>query len=332
MDEILAALPSVPGVASVVADENILAVTLEDGRVAVGFSRAPGWLSLAVQLHTDPDAGACRRAFSQGKALGRLRPLLADGDLWLRADALGAQGLPGAVAALLGRPLVCEVDAAALVEASRYDADFHEGLGGWQVTDPQHPQGWPMITWADQGGFHVYRPLQQLSEPLDDDRIAGLLRLNDALAAGRVVMSEGLGLVVYALLPVESAAQLDTALAQVQADAERVAGALRDPVDDPRAMLALLRDAVGRLGISGPLLAQGVLAAAAGQPLPEALPADELVPSILAGLAEILLETIPSRARSGRLVMQIGLTGAASGERPIEELWEVAAAYLRETS
>ena len=327
-------LQSCPGVHAIERRPGSIVVQLADSAV-VGFSRAPGWFSLATRLAAQPPADRRRQAFLHGVRSGPIRPILADGDLWARVDFCEPAQAAAALQTLRGQaPPPTSADLSALMAGSAFQVAGSPQQGGWLVSDPGRPQARAMVVQPQGGRLAVFLALHQLDlAHVDDTLVDAVLTLNDRLLVARLVPVEGLGLVAFASLAPAHAAALDVALRQLQADAAVAAEGLASPVDDPRAMLPMLRDFVrlvqSESGVPDAVIAQGVLAAAAGDPLPAALAAVPTMPAVLGALAELLLETIPGMARSGKLVMQIGLTTAAEGSRPLDEIWEVADTYLR---
>lgn len=322
-----AALRDHPRVRAVDAGPEHLQIVLDSGQVLATAS-APGWLSLYTFLAPSVTPAQCRELLGHAESTTRRHPVVVGGRLLHRVSAQGIADLPAALGALLGEP-PAPAEAAPLLDACRYLAEPVPSMGGWLLSDPERPEARGIIAVAGEGTLRVYLALHQLDvEQIEDALAAELLALSDDLVVGRLAPVAGLGLVVYAVLPLSTPEALSDALDGVRADAQTAAAALSDPVDDPAAMLALLRSWFASQPISDARLAQGVLACAAGTPPPEGLD-EPVMASSLAALAELLLETIPAQARSGRLVMQIGLTTAAQGERPFDEVWEVAAGYLR---
>ncbi|MFT4977021.1 MAG: hypothetical protein ACI8S6_002926 [Myxococcota bacterium] len=324
-----------PDVRSVSLQDGQLTITT-DGPVVAGFCREQGWLALVRPLASSPPAALRRQQLAQSETTGRLRCVLIDNDLWVRVDAQGPDDACAALDALCGRPAQPGPPAEPILAACRYDAQPAPTIGGWMLRDPELPEARALLARerAGEGTLAVYLAVQQRGkEEMAEGEIDRLLAMNDRLTLARLAPVAGLGLVAYAELPLRDGPQLTAALDAICADAAQAAAALSGPVDDPVAMLVLLRNWIGLRQVEGGLsdatIAAGVLASAAGTPLPAPLGEVPVMASVLGELAELLLETIPARARSGRLVMQLGLSTAAEGARPLSEIWEVAEDYLR---
>lgn len=304
-----------------------LQIALDAGQLLATAS-APGWMSLYALQAPAVSAAQCGLLLRHAESAGRRHSVVVDGRLMLRVSVQGAEDAAAALDAMLGGPPAA-AEVGPLLADCRYTAAPVPEMGGWLLADPERPGARGLVAVPGEGTLRVYLALHQVDvEQIDDAFAAELLALSDTLVASRLAPVSGLGLVVLAELPLSSAGALDAALDQVCADAQAAAKALSNPVDDPAAMLALLKAWFLAQGLDDQVLAQGVIASAAGQPLPDAL-AEPVAAQSVAALAELLLETIPGQARSGKLVMQIGLTTAAQGERPFSEVWEVAAEYLR---